>query len=149
MENLFAKISQITYGKPNGKKRGFTSFERESSHKIRKTENNKNLILFNVNVDDIHDAVNDFTNSEYFITAFIELNNSKLHSASDFIKYATNLIIVQIGTAMTTELKQLRLISEQMTYEEQINFLIDLKNVDEIKAIKCIVANGLEKLISS
>ncbi len=131
------------------KKEFLQSLKEKVATKLGTTENNKNLILLNVNVDDIHDAVNDFTNSEYFITAFIELNNSKLHSASDFIKYATNLIIVQIGTAMTTALKQLRLISEQMTYEEQINFLIDLKNVDEINAIKCIVANGLEKLISS
>lgn len=116
--------------------------------KLGTTENNKNFILQNVNLDEIHKSVNDLGNPEYYIKAFTELKNSNIQSSVDFINYITNLIIMEIGTAIVRAFIEMELISGRITFEDQINLLIDLKNNKDIDNIQHIVSNLLEQKIN-
>ncbi|KXH79069.1 hypothetical protein [Chryseobacterium kwangjuense] len=117
--------------------------------KLGTTENNKNFILQNVNVDEIYKSVNDLGNPEYYIKAFTELKNSNIQSSVDLINYITNLLVMEIGTAIIHAFIEIKLISERMPFEDQINLLIELKNTKDIDNIQHIVSNLLEQKINS
>ena len=116
--------------------------------KLGTTENNKNFILQNVNVDEIYKSVNDLGNPEYYIKVFTELKNSNIQSSVDLINYITNLLVMEIGTAIIHAFVEMKLISERMTFEDQINLLIDLKSTKDIDNIQHIVSNLLEQKIN-
>ncbi|KAB1231397.1 hypothetical protein [Chryseobacterium viscerum] len=116
--------------------------------KLGTPENNKNFILQNVNVDEIHKSVNDLGNPEYYTKAFTELKNSNIQSSGDLINYITNLLIIEIGTVIIRAFIEMGLISERMTFEDQINLLIDLKSNKDIDNIQHIVSNLLEQKIN-
>ncbi len=117
--------------------------------KLGTTENNKNFILQNVNVDEIHKSVNDLENPEYYIKAFTELKNSNVQTSTDLVNHITSLLIMEIGTTIIHAFIEMKLISEGMTFEDQINLLIDLKSNKDIDNIQHIVSNLLEQKINS
>lgn len=117
--------------------------------KLGTTENNKNFILQNVNIDEIHKSVNDLGNPGHYIKAFTELKNSNIQSSVDLIYYITNLLIMEIGTAIIHAFIEMKLISERMEFEDQINLLIDIKTTKDIDNIRHIVSNLLEQKINS
>lgn len=116
--------------------------------KLETTENNKNFILQNVNVDEIHKSVNDLGSPEYYTKAFNELKSSNIQSSGDLLNYITNLLILEVGVAIIRAFIEMELISEKMTFEDQINLLIDLKNNKDIDNIQHIVSNFLEQKIN-
>ncbi|CAH0192634.1 hypothetical protein [Chryseobacterium sp. Bi04] len=103
----------------------------------------------NVNVDEIHKSVNDLGNPEYYIKAFTELKNSNIQSSVDLINYIANLLIMEIGTAIIHAFIEMKLMAEKMTFEDQINLLIDLKSTKDIDNIQHVISNLLEQKINS
>ncbi|MBW8523834.1 hypothetical protein K0U91_01165 [Chryseobacterium chendengshani] len=82
------------------------------------------------------------TNSDDFKN--INILSPSLDTADDFVKFTSDLIKIKLITAMLQAATQMELISDSMTHDEKINFLIDLKNLDNIATINSIISDTLE-----
>ena len=105
----------------------------------------KSLIMQKVEVDDIF---NSFLKGSIINNVKpLNFRESKLETLDDYVSFVTKVVSTNIMTAMIKCAIEIRLIEKNMTLEEQLNLLIDLKNLNDTEALQAMIADTLESKI--
>lgn len=101
-----------------------------------------NIIRENVNADSIYSLFENLKSPEQIDN--LTLTSNELLSLEDYVNFVTIKVKLDLATAYTQAGMIAGIVDENMSLEEQINLLIDLKNVDQISLLQEIVAKYLE-----
>lgn len=107
----------------------------------------KQFIKDNISVEDLEKYFSELEDPEEL--KGIKMDNSSFESMQDYLFFSINYIKLNVVTVMLNAAVKLKLISEDMTFDEKINYLIDLKNLDQADALQQVVADTLEHRINN
>lgn len=102
----------------------------------------KQFIKDNISVQDLEKYFYELTDPEEL--KGIKIDNSSFESMQEYLFFSINYIKLNVVTLMLNAAVKLKLISEDMTFDEKINYLIDLKNLDQADALQRVIADMLE-----
>lgn len=102
----------------------------------------KQFIKDNISVQDLEKYFSELTDPEEL--KGIKIDNSSFESMQEYLFFSINYIKLNVVTLMLNAAVKLKLISEDMTFDEKINYLIDLKNLDQADALQRVIADMLE-----
>lgn len=105
-------------------------------------EQKKNYIRQGVSTDDIFSFFLNIKSPDQLKE--LNLDSASLHTMEDYIPFTTNYIKVKILTAMIQAAIQLHFISKEMSFDDRINLLIDLKNDGDIETLQILLSDTLE-----
>ncbi|WP_288446156.1 hypothetical protein [uncultured Chryseobacterium sp.] len=107
----------------------------------------KQFIKDNIYVEDLEKYFSELTDPEEL--KGIKIDNSSFESMQDYLIFSINYMKLNIVALMLNAAVKLKLISEDMTFDEKINYLIDLKNLDEANILQQVIADTLEHKINN
>ncbi|WPO89926.1 hypothetical protein [Chryseobacterium sp. HR92] len=102
----------------------------------------KQFIKDNISVEYLEKYFSELTDPEELKS--IKIDNSSFESMQDYLLFSNNYIKLNVVTLMLNAAVKLKLISEEMTFDEKINYLIDLKNIDQADALQRVIADTIE-----
>ncbi|WP_343643940.1 hypothetical protein [Chryseobacterium sp.] len=102
----------------------------------------KQFLKDNISVEDLEKYFSELEDPEEL--KGIKIDNSSFESMQDYLFFSINYIKLNVVTIMLNAAVKLKLISEEMTFDEKINYLIDLKNLDQADALQRVIADMLE-----
>jgi len=79
----------------------------------------------------------------------IQLTQPSVYTAENYAKFTSDLVKIRIITAMLQAAVQLKLMADSLSYDDKVNILIDLKNSGQLDAMNIIIADALEKDLTS
>ena len=102
----------------------------------------KKFIEDNIITEDLERYFSELANPEEL--KGLKIDNTAFESMNEYIQFTVNCIKLNVVTVMLKAAIKLKLISEEMTFDEKINYLIDLKNMDQINLLQQVVADTIE-----